>query len=136
MIRRLSYLLLFLAPLLFVVVVNESARWQQRGTYSRRGVQAINPTKANPKSCTWACHDNTNHCKVHHVSLLKPHLGFTDQLYFGIINSMGATGRYGLVNLLVLGVLIPGLIYWFLVKSLQLQFKINALKQDRDARAD
>jgi hypothetical protein len=129
------YFIILLLPLLIVVSVNEFSRLKiGMHNYTRLNTPAINPTQGNSQNCTWMCHDDTNYCKAHHVTLASNHFATIDPFYFGIINGLKSTGSYGLANILVLVVLIPGLIYLLLIKSIQIQFKIRRIKSRDDGK--
>lgn len=90
-------------------------------------VITINPKDLKTKKCTWACHNQTKHCKIHHVKILKPYYAYTDSLYMWVINQLKSTGDYGLANIVFLVLLIPFTIIYFLIKSLDLQTEINKI---------
>ena len=78
-------------------------------------------------ACSWACHDDTNHCKKHHVKLLNDYYEITDPLYFGIINSMKKTGNYGLANIIVLAFIIPMIVLALFIRALDTQEALKKL---------
>ena len=67
-------------------------------------------------------------CKKKHVKYLTKYYKFTDCIYFGIINGLKNTGHYQLANIIVLVILLPLLIWVFIIKSLNVQDQINKLK--------
>jgi hypothetical protein len=129
------YFVVLLLPLLVIVSVNELYRLRVgTNNYTRLTTPAINPTQGKSDECTWMCHDNTNYCKAHHVRLASNHIAVIDPLYFGIINGLKATGSYGLANILVLVILIPGLVYLLFIKAIKIQFKIREIKNRHGAK--
>ena len=54
-----------------------------------------------------------------------------DFLYFGIINMFQATKKYEAANIIFLVVLIPMLIWFFIIKSLNMQDEIKAHKKQK-----
>ncbi len=96
-------------------------------SYSNHGITAINSVERNTNKCTWICHNNTVFCKENHVKVLKPYFQYTDTIYFGAISLLQKTGNYGLANIIFLVVLIPVLIWFFIIKSMNIQDEINKL---------
>ena len=126
-IRNISILLL---PFLLMVLINEVVRTQiKEKRYSAHGIKAINSALYLPGKCTWVCHNNTAYCKVHHVKLLKPFYGITDAFYFGAIAALASTGNYGLANIVFLVLLFPIMIWYFIIKSLNIQDEIRTLSK-------
>lgn len=119
-------------PFMVMIMVNEMVRFTQKdGPYSQHGVATINSGEKVPDKCTWVCHNNTNYCKENHVTLLKPYFPVTDLFYFGIISLLQLTGSYGMANIIVLVILVPFWIWYFTIRSLNIQDKINKLKAQR-----
>jgi len=81
--------------------------------------------------CTWICQHETGVCKENHVKFLTPYYKYTDLLYFGVIDMLQSTKKYEAANLIFLVILIPMLIWLFLIKSLNMQDKIKALKKQQ-----
>ncbi len=48
-----------------------------------------------------------------------------------MIGLLHKTGNYGLANIILLVILIPLLIWYFIIKSLNIQDEINKLKQQQ-----
>ena len=132
--KTILYLSILLLPYLIMVVVNEWYRPRvEEQPLVFLGVEAINSEKYLKDKCTWACHHSTSkHCKVHHVQAAKPYVQYIDPIYFGIIDALHSTGNYGLANIVFLVVGIPLLIYFFLIKSIELQFKIKRIKNQQE----
>lgn len=123
-------LLIFLFPLVFIVSVNEYSRLQLEPTaYQSRGQATLNPASLDPEKCTWACHNDTGYCKAHHVNFDSSYFAFTDPLYFGMITLLKGFGNYGLANILILVLFVPLLIFFLLIKSLNIQDRINRLRK-------
>ena len=123
------FLLLILLPILGMILTNEYTRQtiSEKG-YQTQGLTAINPAQKLKHKCSWACHNNTNFCKQHHVKFAKPYFNKIDPIYFGIINSLQSTGNYGLANVIFLVFLFPLLMVFFFIKSLKIQGEIHQLK--------
>lgn len=114
---------------MFLICINEYIRPKIRGEgYSKYGITAINPVEKNPIRCTWICHNNTNYCKVNHVKAIKPFLSLTDPLYYGVIRLLGMTGNYAAANVIILVLLLPFTAWYFLIQSLNIQYKIQKSK--------
>lgn len=121
-----------LLPLLIIMVVNESVRPTINAKGFRlRGVEAMNPKSALKERCSWNCYfETTKHCKVQHTKFLKPYFKYIDPIYFGIINSMHSGGNYQLMNVIFLVILIPLMIFVFMVRAIQIRYRIKALKKN------
>lgn len=123
-------LLILLFPLALMVLVNEYSRLQLETTdYQSRGHATVNPADRNPEKCTWICHNDTSYCKAHHVKFDKSYLRITDPLYFGVIALLQGFGSYALANIVILVLFIPLLVYVILIKSLNIQYRINQLRK-------
>ena len=130
--RLILYLFLFLSPILIVIGVNESARptIKEEG-FVLRGVEAMNPKNTSLKKCSWNCYfETTNHCKVNHTTFLKPYFKYIDPIYFGIIKTMHSGSNYQLMNVIVLVIVIPLLIFALIVKTIEMGYRIKALKKN------
>lgn len=113
-----------------MVFVNECARsGGKESGYTTQGVNAIHTAQRLKERCTWVCHNDTNWCKTHHVKLLSGHFAFVDQVYFGIIRLLKGTGAYGAANIFFLVLLIPALMCYLLVRSINMQLEINRIKR-------
>jgi hypothetical protein len=65
----------------------------------------------------------------HHVVYLDSWFQVVDPIYFGIIRALKSTGNYGAANLVVFVILLPLLMFWWLVRSLNMQAEISRLKR-------
>lgn len=130
--RAILYLLLFLLPFLIILIVNESVRLTIKDKpFELRGVTAINPYKPQLDECTWYCYrETTNHCKKNHASFIKPYFKYIDPIYFGIIKSMHSGNNYQLMNVVFLVVLIPLLMLFLIIRTIEMGYRIKALKQN------
>ena len=63
------------------------------------------------------------------MKYLKNYFAYTDIIYFGIISLLANTGNYGLANIIFLVILLPLLMWFFIIKSLNIQDNINILKK-------
>lgn len=113
-----------------MIVVNEFIRLNivEKG-FDREGVMTINSLNKMNDKCTWACHDDTQYCKVNHVKFAKSYFDEIDPVYFGVIRYLGMIGNYSLANIIFLVILIPLMIYCLLLKSISIQIEINRLKK-------
>jgi hypothetical protein len=128
--RWIRNTLLLVAPFLMMVIVNELVRPTiTEQPYSAYGFTAMNPLLESPEKCSWQCHDNTTYCKQHHVVYLDSWFQVVDPIYFGIIRALKSTGNYGAANLVVFVILLPLLMFWWLVRSLNMQAEISRLKR-------
>ena len=123
-------IILFLSPFLFMLVVNEIVRVSiVAEPYTLNGKKTMNSSNIYVDKCSWACHNSTSQiCKTKHVKVLKPYYKYTDLFYFGIISLLRNTGNYGAANIFFLVLLLPFLIWFFIIKSLSIQSKINKYK--------
>jgi hypothetical protein len=113
-----------------MIVVNEMERLRATNElYLSHGIVAINSVEKNADKCTWICHNDTSFCKANHVTYLKSYFKFTDPVYFGAITLLQKTGNYGLANIIILVILVPLLLWFFLVKSFNIQDEISTLKK-------
>ena len=122
-------ILILTCPFIIMSLINEIERpkIEYKSYNQNSSVITINPKDFNTKKCTWACHDQTKHCKINHVKILKPYYAYTDSSYMWVINKLKATGDYGLANIVFLVLLVPFIIIYFLIKSLDLQLEINKI---------
>lgn len=128
--KRIRNISILIAPFLLMVIVNERARNTiNENPYSINNIMAINSADKVAHKCTWICHNNTSFCKVNHVRYLKKYFGFTDTIYFGAISLLFSTGNYGLANIIFLVILAPLIMWLLLIKSLNIQDKINKLRR-------
>jgi len=112
-----------------MVAINEYMRPTiKEKPFSRLGATAMNSAIKLPDKCSWACHNTTAYCKENHVKLVGNYFEYIDPFYFGLIHLLHKTGNYGVANLVVWVVLIPLIMYVLLIKSLNLQSQIKALK--------
>ncbi len=123
-------ILILIFPFVLMFIINEALRIKIRETpYSLNGITAINSAEYLQEKCTWACHNNTAYCKIHHVKYLKPFYLLTDFFYFGIIAALKSTGNYGAANIIFLMFLFPITILYFIIKSINLQNEIRKLSK-------
>lgn len=128
--KHIRNLAILVSPFLLMIIVNEVVRPTiKEKPYSKHGITAINSAGRNTEKCTWICHNNTTYCKEKHVKYLKNYYAYTDTIYFGIISLLANTGNYGLANIIFLVILLPLLIWFFIISSLNIQDKINILKK-------
>lgn len=128
--RNIRNLAILILPFLLLIITNEIVRLgTTKEPYSSHGIVAINSVDRNPNSCTWICHNDTGYCKDNHVTYVKSYFPYVDPLYFGAINLLKNTGNYGLANIVFLVILMPLMIWFFLIKSLNIQDKISTLKK-------
>lgn len=121
---------ILLIPFLVMVTVNEIVRVNtDEAGYNLHGVHAINTGKSSSEKCSWVCHNNTDYCKENHVKWAQSYFAELDPLYFGIINTLQSTGKYGLANVILLVILLPLIMYFLLVKSIIIQMKIRKIKK-------
>ncbi len=129
--RILLYLAILSIPFVVVIGVNETVRPTLTDPgYSELGYTAMNPVKATPEKCSWACHNGTLYCEKYHVSAVRPLMPFIRPFYYGLISLLMSTGAYGAANLLFLVILFPGLLFYWVVRSIQLQKAIKQLQKE------
>lgn len=128
--KHLRNVLILLFPIFLMIVVNEFSRNSVKGQgYKSYGFETINSGRKIEEKCTWACHDDTGHCKIHHVKFSTSYFKFTDPIYYGMIASLRSFGNYGLANIFLLVLFFPLLIYTLFIKSLNIQGRINQFKK-------
>lgn len=128
---KLFFISLIFFPIISVILINESQRsTHQPHSFKWKQVKTINSAVPSMIKCSWVCHNQTSFCKLSHVKHLEPYYSWTDPLYFGITRSLKATGNYGLANLIVLVLLIPGLCLGLLWQIVQYQLEIKGLRVD------
>jgi hypothetical protein len=124
-------LFIFFAPILLMIMVNESARLIQGKSNHYYGKQpSINSANQIKDKCTWECHDNTSYCKHNHVKLIKGVLSYTDMVYNKTIQLLQNSNRsYAMDNLIYLVFGMPLLIYFMLIKCIDHHQQIKNLKK-------
>lgn len=129
--KQLRNLLLLISPFLIMILINESVRPTiKEKPYKVKGVEAMNSKITSKDKCSWNCYLNTTYCKTNHVKTLNHHFEYIDPIYFGIIDALHSTGSYGLANVIFLVLLLPLLMFFLLVKILDLQSQIKSLKSN------
>lgn len=124
-----SKVLLLSLPFIIMVLVNEFCRQQIKETpYGGRGVEFMNPELWVHNKCSWACHNSSAFCEKHHIKYLRPVKQYIDPIYFGIIRFLKASPNYALANLLFLAILWPLLMWYLLVRCIEMRQTIKKLK--------
>ena len=135
--KILRNILILLAPYLFIALVNENVRPKIKGAgYTKTTPSpyndyksintAMNPELKNHDVCSWRCHKVP--CKP---QLLKSVESYIDPIYSGIISFLskgGSFASYGIANILFLVLLWPLVMFYLLIKSLDMQQEIKNLK--------
>ena len=90
---------------------------------------AINPVlknhnKKNHKKCSFSCHNIG--CSPKILKHFKSHI---DPLYYGLIDLLKKSGNYVLANIVFLVLLWPIVMFYLLIKSLDMQQEIKKLKE-------
>jgi hypothetical protein len=123
-------LLILILPILIMVLINEVVRLKIHDEPNKiYGIKTINSEKFLPEKCTWACHNETIHCKRHHVKYLKKFYSTTDFFYFGTITVLRLSGNYVFANIIFLVILFPITILFFIIKSLNIEDDIRKLSK-------
>lgn len=112
-----------------IIIVNEYTRTLLNNSTIYHGVKTIHSNHKNEKQCTWICHHQTNYCKKNHVQLIE-NFKETDKLYNGLIKLLQSSKNYALANIIILGLVIPFLILYFLFQSIKIQEKIRKQKNE------
>ena len=130
--RYIRNIAVLIFPILLIIIVNEKVRPTiKEKPFSMNGLNGMNSIDKNLNKCSWSCYMNTKYCKENHVKYMKPYYKYTDPIYFGIINFNHKTGNYVLANIIFLVLLLPLLVYGFIIKSMNIQDEINKLKTKR-----
>ncbi len=123
---RPGKILILALPFFLLVIVNESMRGRvKEDVYSRSGIAAINPGQALKNRCSWHCHNNTTYCKQNHVRIARKYFNLVDPVYFGLIALLASTGSYDLANIIILVVLWPLLMYYLIIKNIELWIQLK-----------
>jgi hypothetical protein len=129
MLRRIFIVLL---PFGIMTLFNE---WQRpnesKDVYQYFDVNTMNSGARDPEKCSWACHNRTVYCKEHHVRYLNDYLKYTDVPYFTMISGLKSTGNYRMANIVLLVIIIPGLIMFFFIRTLELREKIHQITSNK-----
>ena len=128
--KQFRNLLLLISPFLIMILINEMVRPTiKEKPYEWNSTKAMNSAIESTDKCSWYCFIHTTaHCKKYHVKTLHNYFEYIDPIYFGIINSLHSTGSYGLANVIFLVLLLPFLMFFLLIRILDLQSQINILK--------
>lgn len=125
------FLIILLIPFILLIFTNEAVRLMSDNKGGRiNGVTSINFSIRSKDNCTWQCHNNTQFFKKEHVSVMKGYFNILDSIYFGIISILQSTGSYGLANIIILVIVIPFILCFFLTKSIYLQIEIRNIKRN------
>lgn len=119
---------LLVFPFLVMFFFNKMYKPNSDGIkYNYSGVKAMNTSQKNPNHCSWACYLSTNYCRENHLKHLNGLTKYTDIPYNKIIHYLYSSGDYMLANIIVLVILIPTFIWFFIIKSLNIQSQINKI---------
>ena len=122
---------LLLLPFILMIIINESVKSiSNTKSYHIGRIKTINSFEKIKNKCTWICHNNTRYCKTNHVKFNHKYFSKTDPLYFGLINCLDARDSYALMNVFFLVVFIPLMIWYFLIKSMNIQDQIVEIKKN------
>lgn len=124
MLANWTKILALLLPFLLLIGVNEYSRYSLPMATSKR----INTAQQLSDACSWACHNQTTYCKNQHVNISEKYWHQTDEVFFGITGLLGRTGQYRLMNILILALFIPALMYYLLVRIINLEITIRQQK--------
>jgi len=124
--KILKYLIPLILPFLIMVIVNESARPGLTGYHNTKyDVRGMNPNTPLKNKCTWTGFFDTGYCKRNHVKYLNNYYSWIDPIYFGMIKALHNTGNYAVGNLFFLVFLWPAIMYYLLVRIMQLRKKLK-----------
>lgn len=127
--RLIRNIAILISPFLLMIIVNEIVRPSiKEKQYSTSGISAMNSAARITDKCTWVCHNDTSYCMENHVKYLETYSNYTNILYFGVIGMLQMTGNYGLANIIFLVVLVPLLIWFFIINPMNIQDEIDKLK--------
>ena len=121
-----AYISIHLIPFVLMVAVNEWYRGARKEKSFTKYPGVMNSGQRMRDRCSWACHEATAYCKKNHVKSVKSNFEFTDSLYFGLIGGLRMTGVYQAANVFFLVLAVPLLIWFFLYKSLDYQYRIQS----------
>ena len=121
---------ILISPFLFMIIVNEYSRDKIiEKPYTVYGITAMNSDVRTPDKCSWSCFKDTGYCKKNHTALMNDFYKQIDPIYFGIISFLQASGDYSTTNIIFLVILWPFIMFFLLVKSLNIQKTINLIKK-------
>ncbi|WP_430933615.1 hypothetical protein [Saccharicrinis sp. 156] len=130
--KSIRNIAILIAPVLLMVAMNETVRPTiQDKAFNDSVYTGMNARQKIEDYCTWNCHFNTRYCMDHHVKYLRPYFNITDTVYYGMINWLRIPGDYIWANIVFMVILIPFLIWFFIIKSLNIQDKIKRLKKSQ-----
>jgi len=123
--------IILLLPFVLMIVINESFRSSIKELpFHYNGFTTMNSDVRIKNKCTWNCHNHTSYCKDHHLKILKHYTSFTDKIYEGEIHLLRSSGVYELANIVILVIAIPFLIFYFLIKGLDMRDEMKKLKRN------
>jgi hypothetical protein len=123
--------IILLLPFVLMIVINESFRSSiKERPFHYFGFKTMNSNDIINNKCTWNCHSRTSYCKANHLKFLKQYTSFTDKIYDNEIKLLKKTGAYELANIAILVIAIPFLIFYFLIKGLNICSEIKKIKQN------
>ncbi len=129
--KPIRNILILLFPIFFLIIINESIRYNRDLKYhSHRNQSTINSNEKKLNSCSWECHNSTIHCKNNHVKLNKWILKLTDIPYQTTIDLLKKSNRdYESDNLIYLVFGIPLIVYFMTLKCIDNYNLIKSLKK-------
>jgi hypothetical protein len=124
----LRNILILMFPFIFMIIINEFTHIQKHN-HKYLKIKTINPGIKHAEHCTWACHENTDWCRKHHVKMPDNYLVITNIPYRKVIDSLKDgnnlyKGDYQINNILYLVILIPITIWFFIASGLNTHDKI------------
>ena len=118
----LSPLLILVLAFLLMMIINESQRKSiDLHDHKIYGAITMNSADEYKNKCTWACHNNSNHCKNNHATFISQYSEIMDPIYFGMIKGLKSTGDYGLANIILLALAWPLLMCYLIIRIFQLR---------------
>ena len=98
--------LIFCAPFLLMVIVNEYFRSLRNIPFAWDA--KLNTNKKRADRCTRTCHfPDTAYCKIHHTKFPAVAIRIIDPYYNMLIDALSATGNYKLANIIFLVLIWP-----------------------------
>ena len=127
--NTLTYISILVIPFVLMVAVNEVYRASIKEKPFSKYPGAINSGQRIRERCSWVCHEATAYCKENHVKWGRPYFEYTDTMYFGLIRGLRITGGYQAANVFFLVLIVPLLIWIFLVGSIRYQHRIDLIRR-------
>ncbi len=125
--RILLYLLIFISPFLFIVLINETVGYDKSYVIKSKIVgsgstfYAINSDEKFDDKCSWYCHNKGCDKLKHPKDISK---GFVRELYFSIIQfNKDKPLEYAVMNVFLFVIVVPLLVYLLIILNIEVYLR-------------